>query len=111
MRIICPVYASGRSSEKPYKDYWIDLDLLCRVCFCWRNLRYQNRSFLLSGTKIEIDLDGVYGYPTSFLEEAFGGLARKHSVQDVLDAFSFISQEQPGIVDEIMADIINANAQ
>ena len=52
MRIICPVYASGRSSEKPYKDYWIDLDLLCRVCFCWRNLRYQNRSFLLSGTKI-----------------------------------------------------------
>ena len=69
------------------------------------------KQYMLSGTKIEIDLDGVYGYPTSFLEEAFGGLARKHSVQDVLDAFSFISQEQPGIVDEIMADIINANAQ
>lgn len=27
--------------------------------------------------KIEVDLDGVRGYTTSFLEESFGGLVRK----------------------------------
>ena len=30
------------------------------------------------GTKLYIDFDGVTGLPTSFLEEAFGGLVRKH---------------------------------
>ena len=30
--------------------------------------------------QLEIDLDGVYGYPNSFLEEAFGGLVRIHKV-------------------------------
>ena len=29
-----------------------------------------------------IDLDGGYGFGTSFLEEAFGGLARKKGIQD-----------------------------
>ena len=28
-----------------------------------------------------IELDGVVGYPSSFLEEAFGGLVRKHNIQ------------------------------
>jgi hypothetical protein len=30
------------------------------------------------GIKIKIDLDGTFGYGTSFLEEVFGGLARKY---------------------------------
>ncbi len=29
------------------------------------------------GSKLEIDLDGVAGYGSSFLEESFGGLVRK----------------------------------
>ena len=57
---------------------------------------------------IEIDLDGTYGYPTSFLEEAFGGLARKYPESEVLAAFSFRATEQPSIVEEIKKDILDA---
>ena len=55
-----------------------------------------------------IDLDGVFGYPTSFLEEAFGGLARVLSPERVKEAFTFESLEQPGIIEEIYSDINNA---
>lgn len=57
---------------------------------------------------IEIDLDGTFGYPTSFLEEAFGGLARIYPESEVLEAFTFKATEQPSIVEEIKGDIINA---
>jgi len=30
-----------------------------------------------TGEKVEVDLDGVLGYPSSFLDEAFGGLVRR----------------------------------
>lgn len=53
------------------------------------------------GEKLTIDLDGGYGYPTSFLEEAFGGLARKYGSQIVAATLEFISQDEPSLVDEI----------
>lgn len=35
---------------------------------------------LEAGTKVEVDLDGTLGYGSSFLDEAFGGLLREHSI-------------------------------
>lgn len=68
------------------------------------------KQFQSTGEVVHLDLDGAYGYPTSFLEEAFGGLARQYSADEVLKAFDFIANEQPGIVDEIKNDIQSANA-
>ncbi len=51
--------------------------------------------------KIELDLDGGYGYPTSFLEEAFGGLIRALKDKSVRDLFIFKSDEEPAIIEEI----------
>jgi len=59
--------------------------------------------------KLIIDLDGGYGYATSFLEESFGGLARKFSVQLVLDTLDFISDDEPVLVDSIKRFINSAN--
>lgn len=50
---------------------------------------------------LEIDLDGTDGYATSFLDEAFGGLARKYGKEDVLSKLKFISTEEPYLIDEI----------
>ena len=36
------------------------------------------------GTKLLVIFAGMKNYPTSFLEESFGGLARKFSVEEVL---------------------------
>jgi hypothetical protein len=58
--------------------------------------------------KIEIDLDRVAGYATSFLEEAFGGLARDHGIDDVLDKMIFICVDEPLLIDEIKAYIRNS---
>ncbi len=36
-----------------------------------------------AGAVLRVDLDGAVGYPTSFLEEAFGGLAREFGMAGV----------------------------
>ena len=59
--------------------------------------------------KIVIDLDGVEGYSTAFLEEAFGGLVRKFGKTAVLGRFEFISTEEPLLVSEIESYIKNAD--
>ena len=59
--------------------------------------------------KLTIDLDGGYGYPISFLEEAFGGLARIFSAQEVLETLDFISDDEPALIEEIKSYINNAN--
>lgn len=45
-------------------------------------------------------MDGGYGYATSFLEEAFGGLARKTNDKDILK-IKIISDEEPALVKKV----------
>ena len=60
-----------------------------------------------TGTQVTIQLDGVkYGYPTSFLEEAFGGLAREFGIEVVQETLCFESTSEPMLKDEI-SDYIN----
>lgn len=51
--------------------------------------------------KLVIDLDDCYGFPTSFIEEAFGGLAREIKDKNVLDYMEIISNDEPGLIDDI----------
>lgn len=62
-----------------------------------------------SGVKLVVDLDGGYGYPTSFLEEAFGGLARLYTPGEVMSTLEFISNDEPSLIDEIKRYILSAN--
>ena len=63
-----------------------------------------------SGEKLVIQLDGVrYGYPTSFLEEAFGGLAREFGIEEVQDCLLFESGTEPLLDKEIRHYIKYAN--
>lgn len=61
--------------------------------------------------QLTINLDGGYGYPTSFLEEAFGGLSRKYGAKEVLDVIVLISQDEPAIIDEIITYIKEAKKE
>ena len=59
---------------------------------------------------IEIDLDETEGYATSFLEEAFGGLARKFGKENVMKRLKFKSDEDSSLIEEIhqyIADVEN----
>lgn len=54
---------------------------------------------------IIINLDGTYGYPYSFISEAFGGLAREVkdvSRSELVGRFIFISNDQPSLVERII---------
>lgn len=61
--------------------------------------------------KIIIDLDDLYGYPSSFREEAFGGLARLFPENDVLAKLEFICNDEPPLINQIKQDIIDARKQ
>ena len=60
-------------------------------------------------SKIVVILDGTEGYATSFLEEAFGGLARKYGKHRCLERLDFISNEDKLLVDEIRMYIENCD--
>lgn len=58
---------------------------------------------------ITILLDGAIGYPTSFLEEAFGGLVRKVGGKErVLRRLKFVSDRDPSLIEEILRYIDEA---
>ena len=61
-----------------------------------------------AGEKLIVNLDGVEGYATSFLEASFGGLARLHPQNLVLKTIEFISHDEPFLIDEICGYIKNA---
>lgn len=50
---------------------------------------------------LEIDLDGCYGFATSFLEESFGGLVRHMKEKNVLNTIRIISNDDATLKDLI----------
>lgn len=48
-----------------------------------------------------VDLDGGYGYAAGFLEEVFGGLARRYGVDTVLGHLRIKTEEEPRLDREI----------
>lgn len=66
---------------------------------------------LSNNKKILIDLDGTEGYATSFLESAFGGLAREFGSDSVLGHLEFKSNEEPYLIEEIRIYIREANTK
>src|SRR6266700_3764274 len=60
------------------------------------------------GAKLQVNLDGGYGYATSFLEEAFGGLARVYDPSLVQETLVFKSEEEPYLIEDIFGYIRKA---
>ncbi len=52
-----------------------------------------------------IDLDGLNGYPSSFFEEAFGGIARLFSSETVLQSIRFVCNDNPMVIDDMISYI------
>lgn len=59
------------------------------------------------GEHLTVVLDGGYGYATSFLEEAFGGLARELKDPDILN-ITIVSEEEPVLVEKVKNYISSA---
>jgi len=64
-----------------------------------------------SGQALVVDLDGVVGYATSFLEAAFGGLAMIYEPQDILKTLRLICQDEPSLIEEVKHYIRDANVK
>ena len=59
------------------------------------------------GVKLEINLDGVWGYPSSFVSGSFGKLSIEYSANVVLDTIVFISTESETRKERIIEEIKN----
>ena len=62
------------------------------------------------GDILTVDLDGGYGYATSFLEESFGGLVRV-TKDEAVKSIKIISEEEPALIQKITDYIDDALAQ
>lgn len=72
-------------------------------------INYLEPRFKLAQEKGEIllvDLDGGYGYPPSFLDEAFGGLTNIYGKDVVLKGIQIKSDDEPSLID-IINEYIN----
>jgi hypothetical protein len=63
-----------------------------------------------SGATLHIDLDGAVGYPTSFLEEAFGGLSREFGSAEVEQVLEFTCTDEPYLTSQIQKYIRDAKS-
>lgn len=72
-------------------------------------LKQKLEEALSSGQTLLIDFDGGYGYPTSFLEESFGGLIRDGFDKDILlKTLLFKSDDNPKIIERVKNYILEA---
>ncbi len=92
-------------SRTPGARYVTDGDFSGELFF--KNILEPKYLELKEGEILEIDLDGTEGYATSFLDETFGGLARKYGLKNVLEKVKFISYEEPYLIDEIKSYMSN----
>ena len=59
-------------------------------------------------TRLFVNLDGAAGYPSSFLEEAFGGLAREFTSSKVEENIEISCTDEPYLVDQTLKYIRQA---
>jgi hypothetical protein len=64
-----------------------------------------------AGETLAVDLDGTEGYATSFLEAAFGELARRFGKEKVQKILVFKSDDEPFLIGEIQRYIEEAHLQ
>jgi len=74
-------------------------------------LRPRFVSALDTGSVLCVNLDGAAGYPTSFLEEAFGGLAREFGPEKVQSNLELICDDEPYLAEDIRRYISEANGR
>jgi hypothetical protein len=58
---------------------------------------------------LHVNLDGAFGYPTSFLEEAFGGLSREIGSDQVDRGLAFTCTDEPYLEEQIRKYIRDAS--
>lgn len=58
-------------------------------------------------SKLIIELDGTWGYATSFLSEAFGLLSDKYGSEEVFEIIVLTSDEDPELIEYIEKIIKN----
>lgn len=63
------------------------------------------------GDLLEIDLNDLNGYPSSFFEEAFGGIARIYNQADVLKSLKFDCEDNPLFIDDLISYIKQERAE
>jgi hypothetical protein len=76
--------------------------------FLEKLLRPRFVAALESKGKLFINLDGAAGYPSSFLEEAFGGLSREFGAAKVEENVEIICLDEPYLVDQVKKYIRHA---
>lgn len=75
--------------------------------FFEEHLRPKYHLAIEQGKKLIIDLDGTYGYATSFISEAFGRLSREFGVVEVLKTIELKSEEDKNLKEYVINTIRN----
>ena len=79
------------SGEKFYKD-------ILKPCF---------KKAIKENKKLFVDLDGTYGYPSSFIDQSFGELSREYGCKKILNIIEMKSDDESDLINQIKDNIIH----
>lgn len=76
--------------------------------FRQRFLKPRYEASINNNEKLTINMDNCYGFAASFLEEAFGGLARDLKDKNIMKNIDIVCNDEPGIIERINGFVANA---
>jgi hypothetical protein len=79
--------------------------------FYERLLKPKFESAVEENSKLLVDLDGTFGYATSFISEAFGHLSRDFTSEQVLKIIIIKSEEDEAVKEFVIKTIKNPAAK
>lgn len=73
--------------------------------FLEKCLKKQFEEALRKGEPLFVNFDGLYGYPSSFLEESFGGIVRLYkeslSLNEIFKTIILVSNDNPLLIERV----------
>jgi hypothetical protein len=84
---------------------WIKIGPFSGELFYETILKEKYEEAIKNGAKLNIYLDGTKGYGSSFLDQSFGELYRKHDSKEVINTLVFHTQYFESIVEYIKTSI------
>jgi len=104
MNEVCKISIANDFTDAPGARYYEDGPKSGEE-FYLTLLKIKFEEAILKNGILHIDLDNVWGYPSSFISGSFGRLSKEFSAEKVIKHLTFKSDDNPMLIEKIFDEI------